>query len=330
MYKLLKPFLFKLDPERAHSLTLQGLQYGYQLGLLHFPRINNPRTIMGLTFANPIGLAAGLDKNGEYIDALASLGFGFLEIGTVTPRPQLGNERPRLFRLIDDEAIINRLGFNNKGMDYVAKRLTQISYRGVLGINIGKNRDTPNEHAVDDYVSCFRKLVPFASYITINISSPNTQGLRDLQQYEALTLLVSKLKAEQTLYADQHKYVPLVVKISPDLSAADLEAIARVCLEQGVDGVIATNTTLDRDHLQDKTLAREAGGLSGKPLFAKSTHIIELLHEMVQDKIPIIGVGGVSDVESAKAKYAAGASLLQIYSGLIYQGPKLISELARL
>lgn len=331
VYPLLKPILFKLEPERAHTLTLKGLQFAYQLGLLNSSRIENPKTVMGLTFKNPIGLAAGLDKNGDYIEALAALGFGFIEIGTITPKPQLGNQPPRLFRLVDDLAIINRLGFNNKGAMYVAHRLAQTRYQGILGINIGKNRDTPNEYAFDDYVMCFRKLAPFASYITINISSPNTPNLRELQQGEALSNLLKKLKNEQATYLKySQKYVPLVIKISPDVTNEELQTIATSCLAEKIDGVIATNTTLAREDLRNKTLAHETGGLSGKPLFSKSTAVVQKLQQLLDGKIPIIAVGGIMDAANARAKFAAGASLLQIYSGLIYRGPRLIKELMNL
>lgn len=333
MYSYLKKLLFCLDPEQSHHLSMQALQVMYQLGLtrcLAQKTLAKPRTLMGLTFTNPIGLAAGLDKNADYVDALAALGFGFIEVGTVTPRPQSGNPRPRLFRLVDEEAIINRMGFNNKGVDYVAKRLEKTRYRGVLGINLGKNRDTPLEKAVDDYLFGFRALWKFASYITINISSPNTPGLRDLQQGDKLQELLTALKQEQRVIAHtQQKYVPLLVKISPDVSDTQVQELAQIFLQQQVDGVIATNTTLSRTGVEHARFANEVGGLSGKPLRAQSTHIIKQLHTVLQKKIPIIAVGGILDVASAQEKIAAGASLLQIYTGFIYRGPALISALTK-
>lgn len=279
---------------------------------------------MGLNFPNRTGLAAGLDKNGDYIDALASLGFGFIEIGTVTPKPQPGNPLPRLFRLTDHDAIINRMGFNSKGLDYVAERLKKTKYKGILGINIGKNRDTPLENAVDDYRIGFRQMAPFASYITVNISSPNTQSLRDLQHGDLLRTLLKTLKQEQAL---QSNYVPLVVKIAPDLTLEELKNTAEILLAEKIDGVIATNTTLSRKGAENSPYAKESGGLSGKPLREQSTRIIRELAHLLQNKIPIIGCGGVFSAEDAREKLQAGASLLQIYTGLIYRGPALISEL---
>lgn len=331
MYTLTRKILFCLDPERAHYAALQGLQWAYQLGLSRWLASvpSRPLTVMGLTFPNPIGLAAGLDKNADYVDALAALHFGFIEIGTVTPKPQAGNPRPRLFRLTEQQAIINRMGFNNKGVDYVARRLKQTRYKGVLGVNIGKNRDTPLENAIEDYLYGFRALWKFASYITINISSPNTPGLRDLQQANWLTDLLSALKKEQAKIAQtQNKYVPLAVKISPDLSQQELQEIADVLLQQKIDGVIATNTTLSREGVENSPYAREAGGLSGKPLQRLSTDVIKQLHGLLQDKIPIIAVGGIMDEKSAGEKLKAGASLLQIYTGFIYSGPQIIRSLA--
>lgn len=329
-YSCLKPILFKIPPERAHTMTLQGLKLCHACGLLKSSPIYNPRTVMNLNFPNPIGLAAGLDKNGDYLESLATLGFGFIEIGTVTPRPQAGNPPPRLFRLIQQEALINRLGFNSKGADYVANRLSHTGYRGILGINIGKNRDTPNELAIQDYLDCFTKLAPFASYMTINISSPNTQGLRDLQQADSLSNLLRTMKAAQKTYHHHaQKYVPLVVKISPDLSEQELRDMVAVCCQEKIDGMIATNTTIERDQLTEKEQQQYgAGGLSGKPLFARSTAVLTMLHQFVGDRIPIIAVGGICDEATAYEKYAAGASLLQVYTGLIYRGPKLVRELA--
>ncbi len=330
MYSLIKKILFQFDPERSHHLAMQSLQLTHQLGLTPFfiKPVTQPVTVMGLRFANPVGLAAGLDKNADYVDALAALGFGFIEIGTVTPKPQQGNPTPRLFRLVEQEAIINRMGFNNKGVDYVAQRLEKTRYKGILGVNIGKNKETPLERAAEDYLIGFRRLWKFASYITVNISSPNTEGLRDLQQVALLTHLLSTLKHEQKMILDSHqRYIPLVVKISPDLSEQALRDIATVLLQQQIDGVIATNTTVARDGVKDSPFAKEAGGLSGRPLQARSTQIISQLHSLLQNKIPIIASGGVMDKQAAKEKLLAGASLLQVYTGFIYSGPEIIKRL---
>lgn len=333
MYSVIKKILFQLDPETSHTFSLRSLEFIERLGLLRLlsPIPANPRSIMGLTFKNPIGLAAGLDKNADFVDALSALQFGFIEIGTVTPKAQEGNPKPRLFRLTKEEAIINRMGFNNKGVDYVAMKLKKMRYRGILGINIGKNKDTPIENALDDYLIGFRKLWSFASYITINISSPNTPGLRDLQQSDLLNHLLHALKKEQSLIFKTHqKYVPLVVKISPDLSTQELEELASIVLQQQMDGVIATNTTIDREGVLTSPYAKEVGGLSGKPLTMRSTQIIAKLHAILQNKIPIIASGGVMDIKTAQEKLAAGASLLQVYTGFIYQGPRIIRDLAKI
>ena len=296
---------------------------------LIYPSFSQPRTIMGLTFPNPVGLAAGLDKNGDYIDALGALGFGFIEIGTVTPKPQIGNPKPRLFRLTEQEAIINRMGFNNKGIEHVVSRLEKTKYKGILGINIGKNKDTPLEKAIDDYLTGFRAFWKFASYITINISSPNTPGLRDLQQDDLLKSLLCVLKQEQqSVLLNHKKYVPLVVKIAPDISEEELHSIAAVLLKEKVDGVIATNTTIQREGVENSPYAKEAGGLSGKPLLTRSTQVISHLNAVLQDQIPIIASGGVMDEQAAQQKYAAGAKLLQVYSGFIYSGPGIVKRLA--
>jgi len=327
VYHLIKRALFKLDPEYAHYLTLTILTFCYRLGLTRFlaKSVKNSCEIMGLGFKNRVGLAAGMDKNGEYIDALASLGFGFIEIGTVTPKPQAGNPRPRLFRLVNQSAIINRMGFNSKGIDYVLAQLAKTRYKGILGINIGKNRDTPNEQAADDYLAGMRAFWRYASYLTINISSPNTSGLRDLQHAEQLTALLSALKAEQTrLHEVEKKYVPLVVKIAPDLTAAEIDDVAKVLLTLKLDGVIATNTTIKRDGVMDSPYAKESGGLSGKPLNKLSTQTIKRLHTQLQNQIPIIASGGVMDAASAQEKLQAGAQLVQIYTGFVYEGPGLI------
>ncbi|MFQ5628197.1 MAG: quinone-dependent dihydroorotate dehydrogenase [bacterium] len=332
LYELIKPFLFRLDPEKAHNFTLQSLRYFSKLGISpHFEQAaeKQPKTVMGISFPNPVGLAAGLDKNGDYIDALAVLGFGFLEIGTVTPRPQPGNPKPRLFRLPSAEAIINRMGFNNKGIDYFVKNVRRSKFRGVLGINVGKNFDTPNESAVDDYLICLRKAYPYASYIAVNISSPNTEGLRDLQQENELNTLLNALKEQQLkLSSEHHKYVPLAVKIAPDLDTNQIAAIASALLKHEIDGVIATNTTISRTGVENLRHGNEIGGLSGTPLREQSTMIIKKLKDALGGQIPIIGVGGICSAKDAQKKFEAGASLVQIYTGLIYRGPGVISEIA--
>ena len=289
--------------------------------------VSKPISVMGIDFPNRVGLAAGLDKNGEYIDALANLGFGFIEIGTVTPRPQDGNPQPRLFRLPKAEAIINRMGFNNKGIDYLIEQVKQSSFDGVLGINIGKNFDTAVENAVDDYLICLNKAYPYASYITINISSPNTPGLRTLQYGDELRDLLIALKQEQAVLADRHnKYVPIAIKIAPDLEGHEIKSMADVFLEQKIDCLIATNTTLSREAVKGQEHAEEAGGLSGKPVTQKSTEVIKQFHKHLGDKIPIIGVGGISSTQDAKDKLEAGASLVQIYTGFVYHGADLITQ----
>ena len=288
-----------------------------------------PRTVMGITFPNPVGLAAGLDKNGDYIDALAALGFGFIEVGTVTPRPQPGNPRPRLFRLPQARAIINRMGFNNEGVDHLLANVRRARYRGILGVNIGKNFDTPVERAVDDYVIGLRKVYAHASYVAVNISSPNTPNLRHLQEHDALLALLQSLKAEQQSLAQQHgKYVPLAVKIAPDLAAEAVADIAAIIRDQRVDAVIATNTTLARDGVAHLPNGNETGGLSGAPLTQRATVVVRQLHEILRDDVPIIAVGGIMSAADAVAKIRAGASLVQLYSGFIYGGPGLIRKAA--
>ena len=320
--------LFRLDAETAHHWTLAALKAAQRLHLLHAPGVSAaPRQVMGLSFPNPVGLAAGLDKNGEYIDALAALGFGFIEIGTVTPRPQPGNPRPRLFRLPEAEAIINRMGFNNRGVDYLLEQVARAEYRGVLGINIGKNFDTPVERAADDYLIGLRKVYAAASYVTVNISSPNTANLRQLQEGEALTALLAALKREQADLAQRHgKYVPLAVKIAPDLSPEAVAAIAATLRELRLDAVIATNTTVSREGVAGLPGAGESGGLSGRPLTQRATAVVSQLSAALAGELPIIAVGGILSAEDAAAKLHAGASLVQIYSGLIYRGPALVAE----
>jgi dihydroorotate dehydrogenase len=333
LYPLLRPLLFSLDPETAHEVTLKLLNAAYVSGLskLVYPEIDcKPATVMGLDFKNPVGLAAGLDKNGDYINALAALGFGFIEIGTVTPRPQPGNPKPRLFRLPEHQAIINRMGFNNLGIDHLLAQVKQSGYTGILGINIGKNFDTPIENAADDYLIGLRKAYTSASYITINISSPNTKNLRQLQQGDEIKNLIAALKEEQLKLQQQHgNYVPLALKIAPDLGADEVAHIARLLLEFAIDGVIATNTTIARDMIANHPLANEAGGLSGAPVKEKSTLVIRGLAAELNGRIPIIAAGGILSAADAQEKLAAGASLVQIYSGLIYRGPQLIEDIVK-
>ncbi|TAN50390.1 MAG: quinone-dependent dihydroorotate dehydrogenase [Methylococcaceae bacterium] len=330
MFQLLRPALFRLDPETAHHLTLGGLQAAYSSGLSriiapHPP--GRPRGVMGLNFPNPVGLAAGLDKNGDCIDGLAALGFGFIEIGTVTPLPQPGNPRPRLFRLPQAQAIINRMGFNNCGVDKLIANVRRADYRGILGINIGKNAVTPIENAVDDYLICLRKVYAHASYVTVNISSPNTKNLRQLQDEGALDNLLAPLKAEQQKLADTHgKYVPIALKIAPDMEGEQISQIARLLVRHRIDGVIATNTTLSREGVENLPHGTEAGGLSGAPVREKSTAVIRKLAAELQGALPIIGVGGILSGPDAAEKIGAGAALVQLYSGLIYRGPALVGE----
>ncbi len=335
LYSFARPFLFSLDPEQAHNLTLPLLKKSaaFGIGALMSRPDPDPRKVMGITFPNPVGLAAGLDKDGKYIDALAALGFGSLEIGTVTPRAQAGNPKPRMFRLPQANAIINRMGFNNGGVDaFVANVQHSKFYQeksGVLGLNIGKNADTPMEKAADDYLHCLEKVYPYASYVTVNISSPNTKNLRQLQGADELDDLLSKLKAAQQKLTDQHKrYVPLALKIAPDINAEQIKLIADNLLRHRIDAVIATNTTLSRDAVAGLNHATEAGGLSGAPVFELSNTVIRGLKAELGESIPIIGVGGIMSGKDAQVKIDAGAQLVQIYSGLIYQGPSLIHECA--
>jgi dihydroorotate dehydrogenase len=330
VYPLLKPLLFRLDAEQAHDLTLKSLKRAEQLGLLAWAagRLpDQPRQVMGLHFPNPVGLAAGLDKNAMVIDGMAALGFGFVEVGTVTPRPQPGNPQPRLFRLPEAEAIINRFGFNNLGVDQLIQNVKAAKFKGVLGINIGKNFDTPNERAAEDYLTCMRKVYAHASYITVNISSPNTKNLRALQEKDALSQLLATLKAEQNILAQVHgKYVPVALKIAPDLTTEQVQEIAGLLMQHRIDGVIATNTTLAREAVAGLPHGEETGGLSGAPVKDSSTRVIRTLAASLQNSLPIIGVGGILTGEDAREKIAAGASLVQLYSGLIYKGPQLIKD----
>ena len=333
MYQMFNPLLFMLDPETSHHAALDALDKAYRCGVLALmsPRIpDDPRTVMGLTFRNPVGLAAGMDKDGAYIDALAALGFGFIEIGTVTPLAQPGNPRPRLFRLPEARAIINRMGFNNHGADALVNNVRHAKYSGILGINIGKNAATPIEQAANDYLICLRKVYSHASYVAVNISSPNTQNLRQLQGGDELNSLLAQLKEEQARLADLHgRYVPLAVKIAPDLETEQIKQIAALLVQYKIDGVIATNTTLSRVGVMHLPNGRETGGLSGAPVRDKSTAVIRQLAAELQGALPIIGVGGILNGEDALEKIQAGASLVQIYSGMVYRGPELIAEAAR-
>ena len=332
-YPYIRPLLFKLDPETAHHTTLTLLKAANTIGinkLIVDAVEHQPISVMGLNFKNPVGLAAGLDKNGDYIDALAALGFGFVEIGTVTPRPQSGNPKPRMFRLPEHQAIINRMGFNNLGIDHLVEQVKRCQYKGIVGINVGKNADTPIEKATDDYLICLSKAYPVASYITINISSPNTKDLRQLQQGKEIKNLLVALKEKQAkLQSEFNRYVPLVVKIAPDLTPDEISHIAKLLLDLELDGVIATNTTISRDNISGHPLAEEKGGLSGVPVKYSSTAVVTALSDELNGKIPIIATGGIMSAKDAEEKIAAGASLVQIYTGLIYQGPQLISDIVR-
>lgn len=336
LYDIARSVLFRFNPETAHNLSLNTLSLGTKNPLTRrvFQRMATPVpgkqfTVMGLTFSNPVGLAAGMDKDADHIDALGQLGFGFIEVGTVTPKPQPGNPKPRLFRLPEVGAIINRMGFNNKGVDYLVKKVQAARYSGVLGINIGKNVTTPLERAHEDYLTCMQKVYPYAGYIAVNISSPNTPGLRNLQLADTLRPLLEQLKSEQNRLAEKHgQYVPLAVKIASDLTDSEIDAIAHLLQDVQIDGVIATNTTIERNAVADHKYGAETGGLSGAPLHAQSTHVIGRLHHTLQGSLPIIGVGGVMSGADARAKIEAGASLIQLYTGFIYKGPQLIHDAA--
>lgn len=327
MYSLIRPLFFKLEEEQAHQYALKVLHWLPQFCFQ--PPKQGEITAMGLTFPHPVGLAAGLDKNGEHLDALAKIGFSFIEAGTVTPRPQYGNPKPRLFRLPSAYAIINRMGFNNCGVDTFVKNVSRAKYKGVLGINIGKNKDTPLTRAADDYLECLRKVYRLASYITINISSPNTPDLRLLQQNKFFRDLLSKLVEEQTRLADQEqRFVPLVIKLSPDESEETLKELAHACVDMKISGIIATNTTCARDGVANLPHSFEQGGLSGAPLFKRSTECLAIIKKVVGNELTLIGVGGIDSPEVAQEKLNAGANLLQVYTGLIYKGPGLVSQLA--
>lgn len=335
LYSLARPLLFSLDAESAHNLTLPALRSAAKLGLAQLlPKPGpDPRTVMGISFPNPVGLAAGLDKDGAYIDGLATLGFGFIEVGTVTPRPQPGNPKPRMFRLPAANALINRMGFNNGGVDAFVRNVQASRFYqdklGVLGLNIGKNADTPIERATDDYLACLEKVYPYAAYVTVNISSPNTKNLRQLQQASELDDLLYRLRQAQAKLADRHaRHVPVVLKIAPDLDEEQIKTIAAALVRHKMDGVIATNTTTTRDAVQGLPHAQETGGLSGAPVRDLSTRVIAALHRELGGALPIIGVGGILSGADAKAKIDAGASLVQLYTGLIYRGPALVRECA--
>ena len=330
MYNLARSLLFKLDPEVSHDLSLDLLAASSRLGvtkLLKGLPSAQPVEVMGLRFPNAVGLAAGLDKNADAFEALGAMGFGFVEVGTVTPKAQSGNPKPRLFRLPEHQAIINRMGFNNKGVDHMVARLQARRYPGVLGVNIGKNLTTSVEDAAADYLACLTQVIPYADYITANISSPNTPGLRSLQFGESLAQLIAPLcEARDRYHSEQGKRVPLAVKIAPDMSDDEIKMVSDTLVEQGVDAIIATNTTLSRDAVAGHRHAEEMGGLSGAPVKDAATHVVRVLAEHLKDQLPIIGVGGISSGADAVEKLQAGARLVQIYSGFIYQGPELVNE----
>ena len=331
LYRVMRSFLFKMNPEKAHDLSIKQLKltHGTVLDLFYRQKVQQrPVQVMGLTFPNSLGLAAGLDKNAECIDAFGAMGFGHVEVGTVTPVGQPGNPSPRLFRVLEGEGIINRMGFNNDGVDNLIENVKNSNFKGVIGINIGKNINTPVEQGKEDYIICMEKVYPHAGYIAVNISSPNTPGLRSLQYGEALDDLLSSLKDRQEALAKKHeKYVPIALKVAPDLSDEEIESIAQSLLKYKIDGLIATNTTLDREMIKGMSHASEAGGLSGRPLQSKSTAVIAKFAQHLKGEIPIIGVGGIDSVIAAKEKIEAGASLVQIYSGFIYQGPPLVKDI---
>ena len=331
LYPLARHLLFCLPTETSHHLSLAGISLAERLGMTALLPVipENPVSLMGLRFPNPVGLAAGLDKNGDHIDGLAALGFGFIEIGTVTPRPQPGNPRPRLFRLPQATAIINRMGFNNLGVDHLVGQVERCRYRGVLGINIGKNFDTPVERAAEDYLKCLDRIYAHASYVTVNISSPNTLGLRRLQSGDALAVLLEQLKSRQSQLASRHgRYVPLVVKIAPDLESAEVVMMAEQLRRFEIDGVIATNTTISRRGVEGLPHGNETGGLSGLPVRESSTRVVRELVAALEGRLPVIGVGGITDGASAAEKVSSGAQLVQLYTGFIYRGPALIREAA--
>lgn len=329
MYSILRKALFCLTPETAHELSMEGASALSRIGLMNLmpkPSDQKPVNLLGLSFPNGIGLAAGLDKNGDFIDALGAFGFGFIEVGTVTPKPQEGNPKPRLFRIPEKDAIINRMGFNNKGVDYLVERVKKTKYSGIIGVNIGKNKVTPEEEAVNDYLYCLDKVYPVADYIVVNLSSPNTPGLRNLQFGEPLVELIQALKTRQAALDEQHKHTPILIKIAPDLTDDEIEQLATTFIEQKVEGVVATNTTVARDAVENYPYGNEAGGLSGSPVREQSNHVLKRFRELLGEHMPIIGVGGVLSADEAEEKMQLGADLVQIYSGFIYEGPNLIKK----
>jgi dihydroorotate dehydrogenase len=333
LYRAVRPLLFALDPESAHSLSLNGLDLVSRLGagaLLSCPVPRIPVRVMGLDFPNPVGLAAGLDKDGEHVDGLAALGFGFLEVGAVTPRPQPGNPGPRMFRLPQAQALINRLGFNSRGVDAFVENLSRARSGGIIGVNIGKNADTANERAIEDYVACLRKVYPLAGFVTANVSSPNTKNLRELQRADELDAFLSSLAAERDRLAREHgRRIPLAVKVSPDLDDAGIAAVADRVAARSIDAVIATNTTVSRDAVEHLPHGREQGGLSGAPLKARATEVVRKLRRALPASVAIIGVGGIASAADAREKLDAGASLVQLYTALVYRGPRLVGEIVR-
>jgi len=329
MYSLIRRALFLSDPETAHGLALESLRLGYGVGASHLlgKHRDLPVTVMGLQFPNPVGMAAGMDKNGDYIDALGSLGFGFIEVGTVTPRPQPGNPKPRIFRLENANAMINRLGFNNKGVDHLVRQVRKRQFTGVLGINIGKNFDTPNDRAADDYLTCLEKVYAEADYITVNISSPNTRGLRDLQGVEQLDSLLKTLNEKRNVLADVwQKRVPLVVKVAPDLEDAQIPGMAEVVVRNAFDGLIATNTTISRETVKGMRHADEQGGLSGAPLKEQANHVLAAFRKHLPEGFALIGTGGITTGTDAAEKIRLGADLVQFYTGFVYAGPDLVGD----
>jgi dihydroorotate dehydrogenase len=335
MYKLLlRPILFLFDPERVHHFTFAILKFGFKIPFIKkvissIYQIENKqleRTIFGLIFKNPVGLAAGFDKNAVLIDELAAFGFGFIEIGTVTPKPQIGNPKKRLFRLKQDKAIINRMGFNNDGVDVVVERLKKVKSDIIIGGNIGKNKVTPNKDAVDDYVICFNKLFDYVHYFVVNVSSPNTPNLRALQDKEPLSHILNTL---QKINQTKEKPKPILLKIAPDLNTDQLFDIIDIVKETKIDGVIATNTTIDRNNLSSKSNATEIGGLSGKPLEKRATEVIQFLANKSNNKVKIIGVGGIFNSNDAQEKLDKGADLVQVFTGFIYQGPSIVNQILK-
>lgn len=336
MYKrIIRPILFKMEAEKAHKFTFNFLKIAFQLpfvkssvyGMYNLNNKNLEREVFGLRFKNPVGLAAGFDKNGALLNELSFMGFGFIEVGTVTPKPQKGNEKPRLFRLPKDNAIINRMGFNNKGVEKLKRRLKNRYTSTLIGGNIGKNKDTPNDEAVEDYIACFESLYEWVDYFAVNVSSPNTPDLRELQEKEPLKKLLNALMNRN---ASKPKQKPILLKIAPDLNQSQLDDIIEIVKETGLSGIIATNTTISRGNLitsNDEVEKIGAGGLSGAPLKDKSTEVIQYLHQKSNGTIPIIGVGGIHSAQDALEKLNAGASLVQIFTGFIYEGPSLIRKI---